>query len=166
MELSKNDLIYTTTQGEVKNVDARTGKKKWSYKTNGKIYSTPKVCDKIVLVSSTDKKLYGLEIKNGKLKFSLPNERHWVASPACDKNVGKAPGTMSNAQPWIAKNGHKCGVDEIQNFTLTRPIGKRRRSLLWKLGNEFYALNTATVIWNGSGIMDKQRMFSPAQESP
>ena len=168
MELSKNDLIYTTTQGEVKNVDARTGKKKWSYKTNGKIYSTPKVCDKIVWVSSTDKNLYGLEIKNGKPKFSLSPDRSLVASPACDKNVVIVPGTDGKCTAWNRKNGQQVWqFDEIQNFTLTRPLVKDGIVFFGSWGNEFYALNTATgnLKWkwyNGQN----NRMFSPAQVVP
>ena len=168
MELSNNNLIYTTTQGEVKNVDARTGKKKWSYKTNGKIYSTPKVCDKIVWVSSTDKNLYGLEIKNGKPKFSLSTDRSLVASPACDNNVVIVPGTDGKCTAWNRKNGQQVWqFDEIQNFTLTRPLVKDGVVFFGSWGNEFYALNTATgnLKWkwyNGQN----NRMFSPAQVVP
>lgn len=34
-------LIYTNTNGEIKAADSSTGKIVWTYKTNGKIYSTP-----------------------------------------------------------------------------------------------------------------------------
>ena len=168
MALAKNDLIYTTTQGEVKTVDARTGKKKWSYKTNGKIYSTPTVCDNIVWVSSTDKNLYGLQLKSGKVKFSLPNGRSVVASPVCDKNLVIVPGTDGKCTAWNRENGQQVWqFDEIKNFTLTRPVVKDGVVFFGSWGNEFYALNTATgtLKWkwyNGQ----TNRMFSPAQVVP
>lgn len=168
MALIKNDLIYTTTKGEVKKVDARTGKNRWSYQTNGKIYSTPTVCNKVVWVSSTDKNLYGLRLKNGKPLFSLPNERSVVASPVCDNNLVIVPGTDGKCKAWNRKSGQEVWqFDEIENFTLTRPLVKDGIVFFGSWGNEFYALNTKTgnLKWkwyNGQN----NRMFSPAQVVP
>lgn len=168
MALIKNDLIYTTTKGEVKKVDARTGKNRWSYQTNGKIYSTPTVCNKVVWVSSTDKNLYGLRLKNGKPLFSLPNERSVVASPVCDNNLVIVPGTDGKCKAWNRKSGQEVWqFDEIENFTLTRPLVKDGIVFFGSWGNEFYALNTMTgnLKWkwyNGQN----NRMFSPAQVVP
>lgn len=168
MALIKNDLIYTTTKGEVKKVDARTGKNRWSYQTNGKIYSTPTVCNKVVWVSSTDKNLYGLQLKNGKPLFSLPNERSVVASPVCDNNLVIVPGTDGKCKAWNRKSGQEVWqFDEIENFTLTRPLVKKGTVFFGSWGNEFYALNTKTgnLKWkwyNGQN----NRMFSPAQVVP
>lgn len=168
MALAHNHLVYTTTQGEVKAVDARTGKKQWSFKSDGKIYSTPTVCDNMVWVSSTDKNLYGLQLKNGKVKFSLPNDRSVVASPACDKNLVILPGTDGKCTAWNRKNGQQVWqFDGIKNFALTRPLVKDGVVFFGSWGNEFYALDTSTgtLKWkwnNGQG----NRMFSPAQVVP
>ncbi|MGV8962991.1 MAG: PQQ-binding-like beta-propeller repeat protein [Candidatus Saccharimonadaceae bacterium] len=168
MALQKNNLVYTTTQGEIKTVDAKTGKQKWSYRTNGKIYSTPTICDNVVWVSSTDKNVYGLQVDNGKKQFSLPNNQSVVASPVCDKNIVLVPGTDGVANAWDRKSGKLVWhFDGIKNFALTRPVVKDGVVFFGSWGNEFYALNTATGAlkwkWNNG---QANRMFSPAQVVP
>ena len=168
MALSKNNLVYTNTKGEIKAVNARNGKKRWSYQTGGKIYSTPIMCDGKVWVSSTDKNLYGLQLKNGKPLFTLPNDKSVVASAACDKNTVILPGTDGKCTAWNAKTGKQLWqFDGIENFTLTRPQVKDGVVFFGSWGNEFYALNTTTgeLKWkwyNGQN----NRMFSPAQVVP
>lgn len=168
LELANNNLLYTTTKGEVRSVDAQTGKRKWSFTTNGKIYSTPKACGETVWVSSTDKNLYGLSLDNGDQLFSLPNSRSVVASPACDGNMVIVPGTDGICTAWNRTNGQKeWQFDAIKNFTITRPLVKDGVVFFGSWGNEFYALNTATGKlkwkWNNG---QSNRMFSPAQVVP
>lgn len=168
MALQNSHLVYTTTQGEIKTVDSRTGKEKWSYQTAGKIYSTPTICEKTVWVSSTDKNLYGLALKDGKLLFTLPNNQSVVASPACDKNIVLLPGTDGSCHAWNRKNGKPVWTfNQIKNFTLTRPVIHEGVAFFGSWGNEFYTLETATgnLKWkwhNGQ----TNRMFSPAQVVP
>ncbi|MDD4727226.1 MAG: PQQ-binding-like beta-propeller repeat protein [Dysgonamonadaceae bacterium] len=168
MALHKNNLIYTNTKGEIKAVNARTGKKRWSYQTGGKIYSTPVMCSDKVWVASTDKNLYGLRLKNGKPLLTLPNDKSVVASAACDKNSVILPGTDGKCTAWSAKTGKQLWqFDEIENFTLTRPLVKDGVVYFGSWGNEFYALNTSTGKlkwkWNNG---QTNRMFSPAQVVP
>ena len=48
-------------------LDGETGAKKWSYKTGGKVLSSPSVgADGILYVGSEDKKLYALSEETGK----------------------------------------------------------------------------------------------------
>ena len=168
MALAQNQLIYTTTQGEVKAVNAETGKQQWTYKTNGKVYSTPMVCEDIVWVSSTDKNLYGLQLESGKPKFSLSHERSIVASPVCDQNLVIVPGTDGKATAWNRINGQQVWeFDNIDNFTVTRPQVKDGIVFFGSWGNEFYALHTPTGNmkwkWNNGHT---NRMLSPAQVVP
>ena len=168
MALTQNQLIYTTTQGEVKAVNAETGKQQWTYKTNGKVYSTPTVCEDIVWVTSTDKNLYGLQLESGKPKFSLSHERSIVASPVCDQNLVIVLGTDGKATAWNSINGQQVWqFDSINNFTVTRPQIKDGIVFFGSWGNEFYALDTATGNlkwkWNNGHT---NRMLSPAQVVP
>lgn len=168
MALQNRNLVYTTTKGEIKTVDSRTGKEKWSYQTGGKIYSTPTLCDKIVWVTSTDKNLYGLSLADGNPLFTLVNNQSVVASPACDKEIVLVPGTDGICNAWNRKSGKLVWkFDLIKNFVLTRPVVKDGVVFFGSWGNEFYALETATgnLKWkwfNGQ----KNRMFSPAQVVP
>ena len=168
MTLAQNQLIYTTTQGEVKAVNAETGKQQWTYKTNGKVYSTPMMCEDIVWVSSTDKNLYGLQLESGKSKFSLSHERSIVASPVCDQNLVIVPGTDGKATAWNRINGQQVWeFDSIDNFTVTRPQVKDGIVFFGSWGNEFYAIHTPTGNlkwkWNNGHT---NRMLSPAQVVP
>src|SRR5690606_57959 len=54
MAVFKGTVITGNTKGEVYALDLRNGKKLWSYQTGGKIYSTPAVHGRVVIVGSAD----------------------------------------------------------------------------------------------------------------
>ncbi|HBK32872.1 MAG TPA: metallophosphoesterase, partial [Porphyromonadaceae bacterium] len=82
MFLSGDKLVYTNTAGEIKAANAANGKTIWTYKTDGKIYSTPTVQNQTVWCASSDSYLYGIDLRNGKQRFRLKNNKAVVASPA------------------------------------------------------------------------------------
>jgi len=46
-------------------VDASTGDKQWSYKTGGKVESSPAVVNGVVCIGTDDGKVYALDAKTG-----------------------------------------------------------------------------------------------------
>ena len=53
-------LYFGCDGGQVYGLDARTGRKQWEYKTDGKIDVCPAIADGVVYVSSDDGHVYAL----------------------------------------------------------------------------------------------------------
>jgi outer membrane protein assembly factor BamB/predicted phosphodiesterase len=168
MYLHKQQLIITNTSGEVKALSAKDGSMQWSYKTGGKIYSTPLVVQNTVWVASTDSYLYGLSSTNGKMKHKLSNNKAVVASPATDGKRIMLAGGDGHCRAWNQRTGKQLWqYDSIRNFVVTRPQVRNNTFYFGSWGNEFYAINSTTGqprwIWKSG---HSNRMLSPAQVVP
>jgi outer membrane protein assembly factor BamB/predicted phosphodiesterase len=168
MCLAAGMLIYTNTNGEIKAADSSTGKTVWTYKTNGKIYATPTVYKNTVWCASTDSCLYGLNLKNGKIRFKMKTDKAVVSSPVCTDNKVILAGGDSHCRAWSVTNGKPVwDFDGVKNFVVTRPLVKDHTVFFGSWGNEFYAIDTrnGTLKWKWTNGQTN-RMFSPAQVWP
>ena len=168
MYLSGDKLIYTNTNGEIKAANIKNGNTVWTYKTDGKIYSTPTVYKNSVWCASSDSYVYGLNVENGELQHKLKNDKAVVSSPACVDNKVIVAGGDGSCRAWDVNNGELVWqFDSVENFVVTRPQIKDDLVFFGSWGNEFYALNIETGmsqwIWNNGQY---NRMFSPAQVVP
>ncbi|MDR1516725.1 MAG: PQQ-binding-like beta-propeller repeat protein [Dysgonamonadaceae bacterium] len=168
MALEGKKLVYATTSGEIKAVNATNGKRLWTYRTEGKIYSTPTVYKNVLWCASSDSYLYGLSLGNGKLNFKMGNDKAVVSSPVCADDKVMLAGGDGTCRAWNTKNGRLVWEYRgVKNFVVTRPLIKNGVLFFGSWGNEFYALDIASgnQKWkwnNGQG----NRMFSPAQVRP
>ncbi|HBX19453.1 MAG TPA: metallophosphoesterase, partial [Porphyromonadaceae bacterium] len=147
---------------------AANGKTIWTYKTDGKIYSTPTVQNQTVWCASSDSYLYGIDLRNGKQRFRLKNNKAVVASPAYADHKIMVAGSDGHCRAWDVRNGKLAwDFDSVKNFVVTRPLVKDGVIFFGSWGNEFYALDIATGksrwIWHNG---QSNRMFSPAQVVP
>ena len=168
MALHNDLLIYTNTAGEVKAVKEGDGTTVWTYKTDGKIYSTPVVHENRIWVASSDSYLYGLRVQDGKKLFQLKNDKAVVSSPACSGNKVMLAGGDGHCRAWDVSTGKLLWeFDSVKNFVVTRPLVKDGVVFFGSWGNEFYALDIETGksrwIWNSG---HSNRMLSPAQVVP
>lgn len=168
MVLKGKKLFYTNTAGEVKAIDAGNGQPAWTFKTGGKIYSTPTLDGNIVWCASSDSYLYGLDIQTGHLRFRLKNDKAVVSSPACSRNKVMVAGSDGHCRAWDTTTGDPVwDFDSVKNFVVTRPLVKDGAIYFGSWGNEFYAIDIETGksrwIWNNG---QANRMFSPAQVVP
>ena len=168
MYLHDDRLIYTNTSGEVKAVKVVDGSSLWTYQTDGKIYSTPTVCNDKVWVASSDSYLYGLNAENGKELLKLSNGKAVVSSPVCSGNSVIIAGGDGHCRAWDNRSGElQWDFDSVKNFVVTRPLVKEGVLFFGSWGNRFYALDTATGrsrwIWHNGHA---NRMLSPAQVVP
>ncbi len=168
MYLQDNKLVYTNTSGAIKAVDVCTGKNIWTYKTNGKIYSTPSISNKTVWCSSSDGNVYGLNLKNGRKKFVFATQKPIVSSPVCTDDKVIVAGGDGSCRAWDTNTGKLVWTFySVKNFVVTRPKVVGDYVYFGSWGNEFYALNTKTGtprwIWNSGNT---NRMLSPAQVQP
>src|SRR5690606_4426896 len=82
MSTDGNSIFGANTVGEVYALDIVTGKQKWVFKSEGKVYSTPAYADGVVVFGSADHSIYGLDAAAGQLLWSLPTNKAVLGSPA------------------------------------------------------------------------------------
>ncbi len=168
MCLEDNKLVYANTNGEIKCVEASSGDLNWSYKTGGKIYSTPTIYKGTVWCASSDSYLYGLNFSDGKLLHRLKNEKAVVSSPVCADNKVIVAGSDGHCRAWNVVSGELLwDYGDVKNFVVTRLQIKDGSVYFGSWGNQFYALDIVTGkprwIWNSG---HNNRMLSPAQVVP
>ena len=88
----KEPLVYFgSSDGNLYAVNALTGDKKWAFKTNGLIHSSPALYDGKIYFGSWDTFLYALDAKTGKLQWKFETGKQPVihllegiqGSPSC-----------------------------------------------------------------------------------
>jgi outer membrane protein assembly factor BamB/predicted MPP superfamily phosphohydrolase len=166
--LSGNLIITADTRGEIFALNANTGNRAWSFKTGGKIYSSPAVLDNLVVEASTDGNIYCLQAATGKLLWLYKTNKPIVASPLIRDGmvfIGSSEGhfralsLLSGILQW--------DFDQVKGFVVCRPLFYQDKLYFGSWGNEFYALNSkdGKLAWkwdNGA----TNRMFSPASCIP
>lgn len=164
LALSGNRVIYTNTNGDIKAVDLKTGKKLWQFSAKGKLYATPLVSGDHVIVPCTDAQVYCLNARNGKLRWQQATGKAIVSSAALYRNMAIIAGSDGHCRAWdIATGKQQWDFDSIRNFVETRPLIYNGKVYFGSWGNELYALDAATGkrawTWNSGAA---NRMFSPA----
>ncbi|MBS1501058.1 MAG: PQQ-binding-like beta-propeller repeat protein [Bacteroidetes bacterium] len=89
---NKNPLVYFgSSDGNLYALDARSGKKKWAFKTQGIIHTSPALYRGKIYFGSWDRNLYALDANTGKLLWKFETKDQPVyhllegiqSSPAC-----------------------------------------------------------------------------------
>ncbi|MGX5818926.1 outer membrane protein assembly factor BamB family protein [Chitinophaga lutea] len=159
-----NRIYYTNTNGDVKAVDAATGKKRWQFRTGGKIYATPLVSGKYVIVPCSDGTVYSLYAGNGKLAWKDATGKAIVSSAALAGGLAIVAGSDGRCRAWdVASGQRRWEMDSVKGFVETRPLVYGGNVYFGSWGNRFYAFNAATgqPAWQWSNGASN-RMFSPA----
>ncbi len=162
-----NYAVYANTSGTVYALDALTGKRLWSYKTGGKIFSTPATEGGYVVIGSTDGYIYCLDIKTGTEVWSLKCGKSVLGSPAIFKGkvyIGASDGVLRSLN---LKSGKQVwAYDGIKGFIEAKPFVDREQVVIGDWANSLYSFNTGNGklqwIWKNKG----SRMFSPAAVWP
>lgn len=157
--------MYTAnTVGEVYALDLKTGKKQWTFKTAGKVYSTPAVHKGVVVVGSSDHFIYGINAKTGKELWKLQADKAVLGSPVVKNGkayIGASDGIFRCID---VKTGKLIwSFNEVQGYVSTLPTLADNKVIFGSWKNGFYALDqkTGQLVWkwdNGH----TNRMFSAA----
>lgn len=163
----KKRAIYATTSGNIVAVNTLTGKLLWSFKTAGKIYSTPAISDDKVVCASTDQNIYCLDLKSGKLLWLHPTIKPIVASPAIEKErvyIGSSEGVFRCID--LITGNLIWQFDSVRNFVECKPLVLNHSVCFGSWGNTFYALDKSNgkLLWKREKYTN--RMFSPAAVWP
>ena len=164
-----NMVFISNTAGVVKALDAADGSVKWSFKTDGKIFSSPEVCEKtgLLVVGSSDNHIYCLNAKTGKLKWKVEATKSVLGSPTIHKGIVYI-GASDNAFRAIElSSGHLLWVySQIKGFIEAKPWADDQGVYIGDWANKVYAFNPADgrLLWKWTN--NKGRGLSAAAVWP
>ncbi len=146
-------------------LDAKTGKKLWSYLTGGAVLGTPTVANGIVYVGSQDNALYALDARTGALRWRFAGSLTFLAAPLVHDGVVYAPSqdgyiyaldVRTGAMFWRAFAGAHPDTDPVKFGTLTAQVAIYRNVLFAPTGDALYAfdLRHGTQRWRYIPVSD------------
>ena len=164
-QLYKDLIITANTSGDVFALDNNTGQKKWSFKTGGKVYSTPATWKGVVIVGSSDHYIYGLDAETGLLKWKVKTEKAVLGSPLIHRGtayIGGSDGVFRALDVLTGKQ--KWNFNGVKGYVSTLPTYYQNLIIFGSWGNGFYALNAQSGEleweWNNGHA---NRMFSASK---
>lgn len=157
-------VFTSNTVGDVYALDLESGKLLWSYRTAGKVYSTPAYVDGLVVVGSSDHYIYGLDAVSGDLKWRIETDKAVLGSPAIDDQrmyIGGSDGRFRCLDIHSGKIIWEFA--DVKGYVSTLPTIVQNKVIFGSWENGFYSLDKhdGTLLWewtNGHA----SRMFSPA----
>jgi len=168
LTIDKNKVITSNTAGDIFALDLKSGKKLWSYRTGGKVYSTPAVWKGIVVAGSSDHFIYAVNAENGKLLWKVQTDKAVLGSPLLHDGVAFIGGSDGKFRALDIKTGKlRWSFDLVKGFVSTLPTYYLGNIIFGSWGNGFYALDAKTGKlsweWNNGHA---NRMFSAAACNP
>ncbi len=157
-------LFMANTVGEVYALELHTGKPLWSFKTGGKVYSTPEVYKGIIVAGSSDHNIYGIDAKTGQQRWKVETSKAVLGTAAIDNGqayIGGSDGVFRCIR--ISDGKVLWSFDEVKGYVSTKPTIADGKVIFGSWENGFYALDVKTgkKIWEwNSGATN--RMFSAA----
>lgn len=157
-------MFTGNTVGEVYALELKSGQKKWSFKTGGKVYSTPAYHNGVVIVGSSDHYIYGLNAKTGELIWKAEANKAVLGSPAVAKGKAYIGASDGIFRAIDVKSGKTIWTfDQVKGYVSTLPTLADGKVIFGSWQNGFYALDqkSGKLIWEWSNG-HANRMFSAA----
>lgn len=157
-------MFTGNTVGEVYALELKSGQKKWSFKTGGKVYSTPAYHKGVVIVGSSDHYIYGLNAKTGELIWKAEANKAVLGSPAVAKGKAYIGASDGIFRAIDVKSGKTIWTfDQVKGYVSTLPTLADGKVIFGSWQNGFYALDqkSGKLIWEWSNG-HANRMFSAA----
>jgi outer membrane protein assembly factor BamB len=156
--------ITTNTAGEVKALEIKRGKVRWTFSTGAKIYSTPATDSKRAVVASADGMVYALNLRNGRVQWSFDSGQPMVASPVTAGGKVFITGSSGRCYALDITDGRLLWSNSlIDGFVETIPVIYKGMMIFGTWNNRLYAIDTETGVtkwvWNNGYT---NRMLSPA----
>jgi outer membrane protein assembly factor BamB len=132
-------------------LDAKTGKKVWSYLTSGAVLGTPAVSNGTVYVGSEDSALYALDADTGKLLWRVENTGTFFAAPLIQDGVVYAPSQdgyiyaldeRSGVLFWRASALISAATSSVSALTLRHSVAMYRNVLFAANEDTLFAFDT------------------------
>jgi outer membrane protein assembly factor BamB len=132
-------------------LDAKTGKKVWSYLTSGAVLGAPAVFNGTVYAGSVDGALYALDADTGKLRWRFENTDTFFAPPLMHDGVVYAPSQdgyiyaldeRTGALFWRTSAAISADVSSVGTFTLRQSVVIYRNVLFAANEDTLFAFDT------------------------
>lgn len=160
-------VVYANTAGYVYALSAKDGSVIWSYKTQGKLFSTPVVSGDIVVVGSSDNYIYALDLDSGSLKWRYKCGKSVLGSPAIHGGMVYIGASDKCFRALDLRTGALVWeYDGIKGFIEARPFADKQQVVIGDWANTLYSFNPKSGklqwTWSNKG----SRMLSPAAVFP
>ena len=160
-------VIYTNTAGWVYALDGADGTVVWSYRTEGKVFSTPAVSSGIVVVGSSDGNIYGLDLATGKKRWAYKCGKSVLGSPAIHKGKVFIGASDNCFRALDLKSGKLLWCyDGIKGFIEAKPYADNGQVVIGDWANTLYSFNPSKGKLQWSWSNGGSRMLSPAAGFP
>ena len=160
-------VYYSNIAGIIYALDAVNGEVVWSYTTNGKVFSTPAVSGRYLVVGSSDNNIYCLDARNGDKIWSYECNKSVLGSPSiCGGKV--FIGASDNCFRALDLKSGKLlwNYEKIKGFIEAKPFADKEQVVIGDWANTLYSFNPSNGklqwTWSNKG----SRMLSPAAVFP
>ena len=159
--------LYANEAGVVKALDAASGREVWRYATEGKVFSTPAVWKKRVVIGSTDGYIYCLSLRNGRLLWRYRCGKSILATPVIHKGIAYVGASDHVFRALKVRSGRLVWANEdIAGFVECRPFVDDEQVVFGDWANTLYSLDPRTGHLQWTWSTKGSRMFSPAAVYP
>ncbi len=160
-------VIYTNTAGWVYALDGADGSVIWSYKTDGKVFSTPAVSGGVVVFGSSDGNVYGLDLATGKRRWAYKCGKSVLGSPTIYKGKIYIGASDNCFRALDLKSGKLLWCyDGIKGFIEAKPFADNEQVVIGDWANTLYSFNPSNGKLQWSWSNGGSRMLSPAATFP
>lgn len=156
-------IFYACCDGTLRAVSTE-GRRLWSAKLPGKIFSTPAFADGIVMVGCADNGLYAFKASNGRLLWKIECGKSVLASPAVHKGrvyFGASDGIFRAAD---IRSGKLCWTfGGVGAFVEDKAFVDDRQVVFGAWDKTLYSLSTESgeLMWKWQ-VKRNSDMYSPA----
>lgn len=146
-----------------------SGEELWRFKTGDRILGTADANNKVVVVGSTDKNIYGLNVKSGKLKWQYEARETVFGSATIDKDIvyiGDSHGVFRAIDLNTGKLIWKFA--EVRDYMESKPLVYEGKVIFGAWDTYMYALDklTGQLAWKWQNPDKKGMLYSPAAVWP
>jgi outer membrane protein assembly factor BamB len=160
-------VIAGNQNGTVEALDLKNGKRKWTFQTEGPIFSSPATSGSAaatrIVFGSADGNVYCLNA-NGKLVWKKETTAAVLGSPFIDSNVVYIGGSDHQFRALDLQSGtERWHFDSLKGPVVSQPVVHKNKVIFGAWDTNLYALdkNTGALLWkwnNGSPVIN----YSPA----
>lgn len=168
MAVYKKLIMAVNTSGELYALYSRSGKRKWTARTGGKIYSTPAVWKDWVVVGSSDHYIYAFSATDGKLRWKVAANKPVLGSALIHEGVAYIGSSDGEFRAITVETGEvRWSFTGIKGHITAKPLFYRNAVYIGSWDNGFYAFDaqTGALRWEWDNGYTN-RMFSAAACNP
>jgi len=162
-----NRIFWANANGVIKAFNINGNKPVWTFKTGGKIFSTPDIAGGSLVVGSSDTYIYSLDIKTGKLLWKYKAKKSVLTSPTIHKGVVYIGGSDGIFRALDLRTGKLVWeFKDVKGFVESKAWVDDSGVYFGTWGSMLYALSPkdGSLLWSWTN--HKGRGLSPAAVWP